>query len=45
MSRWTRGSDEQAKLIQRALIVGEYGDCDALEYLGHKSRADTRSCE
>lgn len=37
MSRW---GDVHDRRLWRALVVQEYGDADALEYLAHTSRAD-----
>jgi len=45
MSKWTRDSAELERRIARALIVGEYTDERAIDYLGRTSRADTRSAE
>lgn len=41
MSKWSKArAKDREKRIARALIVGEYGDGDALEYIAQQSRAD-----
>lgn len=40
MSRYRDGGDDQRQRIDRALIVGEFGDVSTLEYLRRQSRAD-----
>jgi hypothetical protein len=45
MSKWSKSSAELKRRIARALIVGEYTDERAIDYLGRTSRADTRSAE
>lgn len=34
MSKWSKSSDELERDIARALVVQEYRDVDALEFLG-----------
>ena len=40
MSRWSTPSDELDRRINRALVVQEYSEHSALDYLAHLSEAD-----